>query len=167
MGAYGAERRHDDGSKGSRGGVGLLLGAATWSDGSDRAGRLSLFGFLQFNLSTSNFLLLLLCCAVLLAVAHSLLSRGLSCDIPMGPQGEEACLHYLIGRGLNELQAKVALELARGQSRRDIGQRLHVALGTVSSYSFGAYRRLGIHSRAELARLLSRDVGYKGDGRIA
>ncbi len=85
----------------------------------------------------------------------------------MGPQGEEACLHYLIGRGLNELQAKVTLELARGQSRRDIGQRLHVALGTVSSYSFGAYRRLGVHSRAELARLLSRDVGYKGDGRTA
>lgn len=142
--------------------LGLLLGPMAVTEQG-----VSLFGFLQFNLSTSNFLLLLLCCAVLLAVAHSLLSRGLSCDIPMGPQGEEACLHYLIGRGLNELQAKVALELARDQSRRDIGQRLHVALGTVSSYSFGAYRRLGVHSRAELARLLSRDVGYKGDGRTA
>lgn len=142
--------------------LGLLLGPMAATEQG-----VSLFGFLQFNLSTSNFLLLLLCCAVLLAVAHSLLSRGPSCDIPMGPQGEEACLHYLIGRGLNELQAKVALELARGQSRRDIGQRLHVALGTVSSYSFGAYRRLGVHSRTELARLLSRDVGYKGDGRIA
>lgn len=142
--------------------LGLLLGPTAATEQG-----VSLFGFLQLNLSTSNFLLLLLCCAVLLAVAHSLLSRGPSCDIPMGPQGEEACLHYLIGRGLNELQAKVALELARGQSRRDIGQRLHVALGTVSSYSFGAYRRLGVHSRAELARLLSRDVGYKGDGRTA
>lgn len=140
--------------------LGLLLGPTAATEQG-----VSLFGFLQFNLSTSNFLLLLLCCAILLAVAHTLLSRGPSCDIPMGPQGEEACLHYLIGRGLNELQAKVALELARGQSRRDIGQRLHVALGTVSSYSFGAYRRLGVHSRAGLARLLSRDVGYKGDGR--
>ena len=140
--------------------LGLLLGPMAATEQG-----VSLFGFLQFNLSTSYLLLMLLCCAILLAVAHTLLSRGPSCDIPMGPQGEEACLHYLIGRGLNELQAKVALELARGQSRRDIGQRLHVALGTVSSYSFGAYRRLGVHSRAELARLLSRDIGYKGDVR--
>ena len=50
--------------------LGLLLGPTAATEQG-----VSLFGFLQFNLSTSNFLLLLLCCAVLLAVAHSLLSR--------------------------------------------------------------------------------------------
>ena len=74
--------------------LGLLLGPMAATEQG-----VSLFGFLQFNLSTSYLLLLLLCCAILLAVAHTLLSRGPSCDIPMDPQGEEACLHYLIGRG--------------------------------------------------------------------
>lgn len=74
-----------------------------------------------------------------------------------GVDGESA-LHILQGQGLSELEAQVLLAIARGEKTPEICARLSVATGTVNSYRLRGYRKLGIHSRHELAELLSRQL---------
>ena len=66
---------------------------------------------------------------------------------------------YLMGRGLSESQAQVALMTADGIDRSRIAEKLCLSPGTVSSYRAFAYRALGVHSREELAELLKKDAG--------
>jgi DNA-binding NarL/FixJ family response regulator len=61
---------------------------------------------------------------------------------------------YLFSRGLNELQRAVCMGIARGESGREISERLNYSMGAVSGARTTAYRLLGIHSRAGLVELL-------------
>ena len=61
-------------------------------------------------------------------------------------------------RGLTRGEARVALMVVRGMSARDIADELVVSRKTVASQRKAAYRRLGVHSRAELAAYLAREA---------
>lgn len=64
----------------------------------------------------------------------------------------------LMERGLTRGEARVALMVVRGMSARDIADELVVSRKTVASQRKAAYRRLGVHSRAELAAYLAREA---------
>lgn len=72
---------------------------------------------------------------------------------------DEGPLLYLRGRGLGELQAKVALATALGFSRKAIAKHEHVSPLTVDSYRTRAYSQLHVGSKAELAEILRREGG--------
>jgi DNA-binding NarL/FixJ family response regulator len=57
--------------------------------------------------------------------------------------------------------------LASGATAREIGAQLHISPRTVESHIFNAYRKLGVHSRVQLVRLLlERDrLGDEPDAR--
>lgn len=74
---------------------------------------------------------------------------------------EDRTLSYLKGRGLNDLQAQVALLTCNGKSRKQICETLCIAPGTVNSYRSTAYRVLGVHSAAELRDLLGSEAGLR------
>lgn len=78
--------------------------------------------------------------------------QTLHCDRERG-------LHALQGRGLSELESAVLLEIAQGEKPARIAENLCIAKGTVNSYRFRGYKRLGIHTRLELIQLL--DAGEK------
>lgn len=58
------------------------------------------------------------------------------------------------GWGLTEMEAKVILLAAQGFQRLEICRRLFIAPGTVNGCKARAYKKLGIHSAAELEDLL-------------
>ncbi len=70
---------------------------------------------------------------------------------------DEQSLHRLQGQGLSELEAAVLLAIAQGKKPAQIADNLAIAKGTVNSYRLRGYRRLGIHSRKELADLLGNE----------
>lgn len=80
-------------------------------------------------------------------------------EAELAPAKEQRAVHYLLGRGLGELQAMIVLDLARGCRTRDICARRHVAASTVRSYRQRAFGTLGVRSSFELRELLSREVG--------
>lgn len=104
----------------------------------------------------------LLCAVVLLAINIVLLLKtreeldvsSLSCGCE-----EERVLCYLRGRGLNELQARVAFLTCAGKTRTDICGELCIAPGTVNSCRATAYRLLSVHSADELRKLLNSEAG--------
>lgn len=104
----------------------------------------------------------LLCVVVLLAINIVLLLKtreeldvsSLSCGCE-----EERVLCYLRGRGLNELQARVAFLTCVGKTRIDICGELCIAPGTVNSCRATAYRLLSVHSVDELRKLLNSEAG--------
>lgn len=73
---------------------------------------------------------------------------------PSGQSEKDESLAYLRRAGLSELQANIALALARGDGERVICERLHVAPGTVKSTRVRCYRALGVHSASELREAL-------------
>ena len=109
-------------------------------------------------LSAARFL----CPLTILASVGSLL-WGLRVAQPgeaeLAPAKEQRAVHYLLGRGLGELQAMIVLDLARGCRTRDICARRHVAASTVRSYRQRAFGTLGVRSSFELRELLSREAG--------
>ena len=56
--------------------------------------------------------------------------------------------------GLTEMEAKVVLLASQGLHRLEICRRLFIAPGTVNGCKARAYKKLGIHSAAELEDLL-------------
>lgn len=85
-------------------------------------------------------------------------------DASDGPQDEGRSLFYLRSQGLGDLEAKAVLMTARGESRAVICERLCISEGTLNSYRRRGYARLGVHSREELAHLLSHSVSLGSDG---
>lgn len=70
---------------------------------------------------------------------------------------------YFMGRGLGELQAKVMVLTFKGYGASSISDMLCIALSTVSSYRARSYRRLGIHGRRSLVRLVREEVYGNGE----
>lgn len=85
-------------------------------------------------------------------------------DASDGPQDESRSLFYLRSQGLGDLEAKAVLMTARGESRAAVCDRLCISEGTLNSYRRRGYARLGVHSREELAHLLSRSVSRRAGG---
>ena len=84
-------------------------------------------------------------------------SRRDSCEIG---QVDAAFLRtYLESRGLNELQARVAVLCADGCSSREICQELMISSGTVNSYRTKAYSQLGVSGRDDLRELFNKVRG--------
>ena len=65
----------------------------------------------------------------------------------------------LRAHGLSELEAEVLVGTAQGETSSSIAARLSIAPATVGSYRLRGYRKLGLHSRQELSRYLSLELG--------
>lgn len=74
--------------------------------------------------------------------------------------------HYLKSRRLSDLEASVAIEVACGLSTRDIADKLFYSFGSVKEARFSAYRKLGIHSKGELAEMIARHLGVESDAGV-
>lgn len=71
-------------------------------------------------------------------------------------RGAEATLAgRLRSRGLTEAEVRVALRLACGQSAREIAEEFVVSRKTVATQRRSLYRKLGVHGREELTRLVA------------
>lgn len=84
-------------------------------------------------------------------------SRRDSCEI--GQMDAAFLRTYLESRGLNELQARVAVLCADGCSSREICQELMISPGTVNSYRTKAYGQLGVSGRDDLRELFNKVRG--------
>lgn len=84
-------------------------------------------------------------------------SRWDSCEI--GQMDAAFLRAYLESRGLNELQARVAVLCADGCSNREICQELMISPGTVNSYRRKAYSQLGVSGRDDLRELFNKVRG--------
>lgn len=62
---------------------------------------------------------------------------------------------------LTPQELQIALLVAEGKTNRDIGASICLSPKTVEFHLTRVYRKLDIHSRAELIRLFSRDAGKK------
>lgn len=71
-----------------------------------------------------------------------------------GGQGIRRFSAYLVSKGLNPTEVDVARLVLQGLARPEIASRLNLSRGAVNSARRGAYRKLGIHSRTELAEIL-------------
>lgn len=69
-------------------------------------------------------------------------------------------IHYLLGRGLGELQAQVLLDLVSGYGIGEVAVRRCTTVATVRSYRQRSYIALGVHSMSELRELLSCEAGF-------
>lgn len=78
-----------------------------------------------------------------------------------GPLDSKRAVHSLQGRGLSELESRILVLIAQGESSSAIEKSLSVAHGTVNSSRARGYRILGIHSQGELIKLLSADSPSK------
>lgn len=74
--------------------------------------------------------------------------------------------HYLKSRRLSDLEASVAIEAACGLSTRDIADKLFYSFGSVKEARFNAYRKLGVHSKGELAEMIARHLGVESDAGV-
>lgn len=83
--------------------------------------------------------------------------RRASCEI--GQMDAAFLRTYLESRGLNELQARVAVLCADGCSSREICQELMISPGTVNSYRTKAYSQLGVSGRDDLRELFNKVRG--------
>lgn len=71
-----------------------------------------------------------------------------------GGQGIRRFSAYLVSKGLNPTEVDVARLVLQGLASPEIASRLNLSRGAVNSARRGAYRKLGIHSRTELAEIL-------------
>lgn len=81
-----------------------------------------------------------------------------SCE-RFGTSRNEQLKHYLIGRGLNELQTQVILGILDDRSSSQLARTLGYSRGSINSARFMAYRKLGVHSKADLIILVARETG--------
>lgn len=106
-------------------------------------------------------LLWVVCLGLALVTAARLVaaigSRRASCEI--GQMDAAFLRTYLESRGLNELQARVAVLCADGCSSREICQELMISPGTVNSYRTKAYSQLGVSGRDDLRELFNKVRG--------
>ena len=73
-----------------------------------------------------------------------------------------AAARPLEGLGLTEAQARVARLALEGLSDEAIAARLGLSRHTVSNHLRGAYERVGVSTRGELAALVRRGAGLVG-----
>lgn len=66
---------------------------------------------------------------------------------------------FLRSKGVGDLEAEVLTLSAQGYTRPQICDLLHIATGTVNSCRASAYKKLGIHSKGELLKLLEKTPG--------
>ncbi len=96
-------------------------------------------------------------CALLLVAGAMVFGKISPTTSPDGnsPKDADVVLKHLRSCGLNELQAQIALLIARGDSESEICDQLHIARGTVKSYRSRIYVALGVHSAAELHKVIT------------
>ena len=96
-------------------------------------------------------------CALLLVAGAMVFGKISPTTSPYGnsPKDADVVLKHLRSYGLNELQTQIALLIARGDSEGEICDQLHIARGTVKSYRSRIYVALGIHSAAELQKVIT------------
>jgi DNA-binding NarL/FixJ family response regulator len=64
---------------------------------------------------------------------------------------------------LNVRELMVARLVAKGQTNRQIGQRLHLSEHTVKNYLYRVFEKVGVRSRVELAVLMMNNNSLKDD----
>ncbi|MEY8437706.1 LuxR C-terminal-related transcriptional regulator [Atopobiaceae bacterium 24-176] len=74
---------------------------------------------------------------------------------PMEEGQEERMGHYLRYRGCSALEAEVLLAIAAGKTGAQIAESIHYSLGTVNRLRRCGYARMGVHSVAELRKLVA------------
>lgn len=78
----------------------------------------------------------------------------------------ERVRHLLMAHGLNQTEAAVLIEIARGSSGSLIAHELSYSKGTVNSARRTGYRKLGIHGRDQLVELLEGFL-YAGNASVS
>ncbi len=71
---------------------------------------------------------------------------------------------YFASRGLTSLESDVLIGLAKGKTGVKLAQELHYAVGTINAARWSAFKKLGIHSRDGLLRLLGANGFASVDG---
>lgn len=80
--------------------------------------------------------------------------------IKVAPKGVERARHYLVGRGLGQLQSDILIDLASGEDLSTVGKKNVTTPATVYSYRARAYEKLGLNSIDELRKLLKDEAGF-------
>lgn len=111
------------------------------------------------------YLLFVNCCfagiSVLIGACFCLVLRRVRDDdgaeIMVGSEdgAGERLKHALLGRGFNEVQIEVVLDIVSGKTSPEIAARRYMSRGTVNSARTAAYKALGVHSRSGLIAALS------------
>jgi DNA-binding NarL/FixJ family response regulator len=60
---------------------------------------------------------------------------------------------------LNDQEHKILALIAEGKTNKEIAAGLYLSTKTIEYHLANTYRKLNIHSRVELARIVSRDWG--------
>lgn len=71
----------------------------------------------------------------------------------------DMALDYLLSQGLSSTETQVALLISSGYTCVQISRKLIIGKGTVNSCRASAYRKLGVHSIAELKSTLDKHAG--------
>lgn len=116
--------------------------------------------------STSKFVISIVIAAVALMASYLGLldarSEGDAAKSAPSDPGDglaRACEAISRQYGLSARQSEILLELARGHSSKIIQETLLISAGTVNSHISAIYRKMGIHSRDELVRVVSKALG--------
>lgn len=80
--------------------------------------------------------------------------------IKVAPKGVERARHYLLGRGLGQLQAEILIDLACGEDLASVCKKNVTTPATVYSYRTRAFEKLGLNSIDELRKLLKDEAGF-------
>ena len=80
--------------------------------------------------------------------------------IKVAPKGVERARHYLVGRGLGQLQSDILIYLASGEDLSTVCKKNVTTPATVYSYRTRAYEKLGLNSIDELRKLLKDEAGF-------
>ena len=80
--------------------------------------------------------------------------------IKVAPKGVERARHYLVGRGLGQLQSDILIDLASGEDLSTVCKKNVTTPATVYSYRTRAYEKLGLNSIDELRKLLKDEAGF-------
>lgn len=80
--------------------------------------------------------------------------------IKVAPKGIEQARHYLMGRGLGQLQADILINLASGEDLASVCKKNTTTPATVYSYRTRAFEKLGLNSIGELRKLLKDEAGF-------
>jgi|GEM_PF-3498551 len=80
--------------------------------------------------------------------------------IKVAPKGVERARHYLLGRGLGQLQADILIDLACGEDLASVCKKNVTTPATVYSYRTRAFEKLGLNSIDELRKLLKDEAGF-------
>lgn len=139
-------------------GVVLLVGALVgWISAASFARACAVAGLsaqlpLDFN---AALLVRLVACAFPLAVAGLPTLVEQRSPFPVEEGQEERIGHYLRYRGCSALEAEVLLAIVAGKTGSQIAKSIHYSLGTVNRLRRCGYARVGVHSVAELRKLVA------------